>query len=207
MAIEPEFKKVLQQLPDKEKDKLILRFLRSNVKLADKLRFELLDEKSVEEKREELKDRVIKEINSATDRFYSPGYFLIALRYISGDITNHVYVTKDKFGEISLNIFMLRYALELNNDEISKASGQKAYTLSKYIVARVFKILILIQKQHEDLRMEFREDIESLGFFMGKNPHVMNMAIKNMLDVNWLLQFKIPEDIENIYKAAKENNY
>ena len=38
-----EFKKALQELPEKEKDKLILRLLRRDMDLAGKLFFELVD--------------------------------------------------------------------------------------------------------------------------------------------------------------------
>jgi hypothetical protein len=38
-----DFKKALQELPEKEKDKLILRLLRRDLDLAEKLYFELVD--------------------------------------------------------------------------------------------------------------------------------------------------------------------
>lgn len=54
---------------------------------------------------------------------------------------------------------------------------------------------MLIQKQHEDLHLEFKEDMEAIGEYMGKNPNLMKAAIYNGLDVNWLIQYEIPENI------------
>ena len=205
MAFDPEFKKALQLLPDSEKDKLILRLLKRDLNLANKLRFELVDTESVQDKREQLKNRIIRRIQLATDRYYSVGYLLMDIRDISGEINQHVPITKDKFGEISLNCLMLKQMLELNNERIGTEKYGKAYTLCIYIIARIFKILMLIQKQHEDLHLEFNDDLATLGKLIGNNHHLMKTAILNGLDVNWLIEFNIPNNIADIYKTLREN--
>ena len=205
MAFDPEFKKALQLLPDSEKDKLILRLLKRDLNLANKLRFELVDTESVQDKREQLKNNIIRRIQLATDRYYSVGYLLMDIRDISGEINQHVAITKDKIGEISLNCLMLQQMLELNNERIGAEKYGKAYTLCIYIIARIFKILMLIQKQHEDLHLEFNEDIATLGKLIGNNHHLMKTAILNGLDVNWLIEFNIPNNIADIYKTLREN--
>lgn len=205
MAFDPEFKKALQLLPDSEKDKLILRLLKRDLNLANKLRFELVDTESVQDKREQLKNRIIRRIQLATDRYYSVGYLLMDIRDISGEINQHVAITKDKIGELSLNCLMLQQMLELNNERIGAEKYGKAYTLCIYIIARIFKILMLIQKQHEDLHLEFNEDIATLGKLIGNNHHLMKTAILNGLDVNWLIEFNIPNNIADIYKTLREN--
>jgi len=205
MTFDPEFKKALQLLSGSEKDKLILRLLKHDLQLANKLRFELVDTDSVQDKREQLQNRIIKRIQWATERYYSPGILLMDVREISGEINEHVSITKDKFGEISLNCIMLRRLLELNNERIGAETYNKAYTLCIYIVARIFKILILIQKQHEDLHLEFREDIETIGKFLGNNHLLMKTAITNGIDINWLIQYEIPKNIADIYKKLRES--
>ena len=109
------------------------------------------------------------------------------VREISGEINEHVSITKDKLGEISLNCLMLSLLLELNNERIEAETYGKAYTLCIYIVARMYKILMLIQKQHEDLHIEFKEEIKTIGKLIGKNHLLMKTAIQNGLDVNWLI--------------------
>jgi hypothetical protein len=207
MTFDAEFKKALQLLSDKEKDKLILRLLKHDLNLANKLRFELVDTDSVQDKREQVRNRIVKRIQLATENYYSPGFLLMDVREISGEINEHVSIASDKFGEISLNCLMLRYLLELNNQRIEAEKIGKAHTLCIYIVARVFKILMLIQKQHEDLNLEFSEDIEAIGKLIGQNHNLMKTAINNGLDVNWLIQFAIPKDIVGIYKNLRENGF
>lgn len=205
MTFEPEFVEALRLLPEKEKDKLILRLLKHDLQLANRLLFELVSTDSVEDRRAKVSDQVIKKVRLATERYYSMGYLLMEMREISGEINQHISITKDKFGEISLNCLMIRQLLKLNNQRIASENYGKAYTLCVYIVARLFKLLMLIQKQHEDLHMEFREDIEAIGNLVGKNPNIMKVAIYNGLDVNWLIQFEIPENIVDIHKELRSN--
>lgn len=207
MDFDSEFKRALQLLPVKEKDKLILRLLKKDMKLAERLHFELVDADSVQDKREQVKSRIIKSIERASERYYSAGDMLMNVRDISGSINEHVYTTKDKVGEISLNCIMLRLLLERNNKRIAAERYGKVYTLCIYIIARIFKILMLIQKQHEDLHLEFRDDIEAIGELVSSNDSLMKMAIHNGLDVNWLLRFDIPANIADIQKDLRERGF
>ncbi len=207
MTIDPEFKKALQNLPVAEKDKLILRLLKHNLNLANRLRFELVDTETMEEKRESLQNELAKSTRIATEHYYSPGYLLMDLRGMSGMINEHVAITKDKYGEISLTCFMLKNILQLNNDRIAAENFGKAYTFCIYIIAKMFKMLLLIQKQHEDLHFEYREDIEAIGHLFGNNHHLMKVAINNGLDVNWLVRFEIPYNIAAIHKDLRSRGF
>lgn len=204
MQFDPTFKKALQQLSNAEKDKLILRMLRQNLDLANKLYFELVDTESVEEKRKQLEKKIVERIKIASINYYSAGYLLMDMRWISGEITEHVSITKDKQGEISLNCQMLQQLLLLNNDRIAAETFGNAYTLCIYIVNRIFKIFILLQKLHEDLHLDFKKDIQHIGRLAGNNKHIMKVAIMNGLDVNWLIQFEIPDNVAGIYKNLRE---
>lgn len=204
MTFDPQFKKALQMLPDAEKDKLILRLLRLNVKLANKLRFELVDTDTVEDKREQMQEKITKSMHNISPSYHSAGLLLMEVRSISGEITEHVNITKDKFGEISLNCLMLRLLLKLYNEHIAAETYSKAYTLCIYVVARIFKILMLIQKQHEDLHMEFRDDIVNIGRYVAHTNNLKRIAASNGLEVNWLIQFDIPEDISEIHKNLRQ---
>jgi len=102
-----ELKKAIQELPSTEKDKLIFRLLRRDLDLANRLHFELVDTETVEDKRAAFEVSMLKKITNYSNRFYSVGYLLQDTRLTSGDINEHVKITKDKFGEISLNIKML----------------------------------------------------------------------------------------------------
>jgi hypothetical protein len=207
MTFEPEFKDALQALPDKEKDKLILRLLKKDIKLAKRLHFELVENASIEVKREQFRQEMFKRIELATKSFYSFGDLLLELRSISGEITEYLFITKDKYGEALLNTLMLRYFLEITTKRIASGSTNKSYKLCIYCIARVFKVLLLIQKQHEDLHLNFRNDIQEIGQLIGNNPVLMQLAIYNRLDVNWLNDINIPENLDEIQKELRQNGF
>ena len=202
-----EFKQAIQELPSTEKDKLIFRLLKRDLDLANRLHFELVDVETVEEKRTAFEKSMLKKITQYSERFYSVGYLLQDTRFLSGEISEHVKVTKDKFGEISLNMKMLIHLLTINNDRIQSQTYSKAYTLCIYVVARAFKILLLIKAIDEDYFLDFKEDLALLGELIGQNPMLMRTAINNGLDVNWLLSSEIPSNIVAIHKDIRANGF
>ena len=202
-----EFKQAIQELPSTEKDKLIFRLLKKDLDLVNRLHFELVDVQTVEDKRASFEINMLKKINYFSERFYSVGYLLQDTRFLSGEITNHVKITKDKFGEISLNIKMLIHLLTINNDRIQSQTYSKAYTLCIYVIARAFKILLLIKAIDEDYFIDFKENLKSLGLLIGDNPMLMRTAINNGLDINWLLSGEIPSDIIAMHKEIRANGF
>lgn len=202
-----EFKKAIQELPNSEKDKLIFRLLKRDLDLANRLYFELVDVETVEDKRTAFEIEMIKKINYFSDRYYSVGYLLQDTRFLSGDINNHVKITKDKFGEISLNLKMLNHLLTINNKRIETVTYSKAYTLCIYVIARAFKILLLIKAMDEDYFLDFKENLSTLGKLIYDNPFLMHTAIDNDLDVNWLILGEIPENIVAIHKEIRANGF
>lgn len=207
MAFLPELKKAIQLLTEAEKDKLIFRLLRSNPKIERELYFELVDTDSVEQKREKIHSHVISEVKRMSERFKSAGQLMMELRYLSGTINEHVTITKDKIGEIELNSLMIREALNHNNLRLSEIKLNVMHKMGLYVIARAFKILLLVHKQHKDLHIEFRDDIEKIGHLIGENPNLMRIAIHNGFDVNWLIRFEWPDNLPEIYKDIRAKGY
>ena len=207
MTFPKEFKDAIQNLPSAEKDKLIFRLLKHDLNLANRLLFELVSTESVEDRRKKMQNEVTKEIKRTSDRFFTFGYILMDMRYLSGSITEHVRITKDKYGEICLNLQMLNEVLDLNKLNLLNSKPKDAYTFCIYIIARAFKIMILINALHEDYLMEFRNDLEKLGNHISETPLLMRTAINNGLEVNWLLQCEIPENILAIHKEIRANGF
>jgi hypothetical protein len=207
MTFDKDFKEAISHLPASEKDKLILRLLKKDLVLANRLYFELLDDRTVDDRRTEMGKRVRDRVSSATDSLWTTGYLKMDMRYLSGEITDHVRTTKDKYGEASLNLLMLNEVLRKNNHRILDAIPSKARKICIYIIARAFKILMIIQKLHEDHLMDFKDDLMLLGELMTQNDYLMKNAIQNGFDVNWLLQAKIPEDIAHIHKNLRANGF
>jgi hypothetical protein len=203
MFKDTDFKKALQELPDKEKDKLILRLLRRDMDLAEKLYFELVDTDSIEDKRRIMEITISKQIKRFSENFHSLDYIAVEMRSISGKISHHVKITKDKFGEISLNLQMLNEVIEQNTFSLTHSKPQKSAKFYNYVIVRTFKILLLIDVLHDDFLLEFKEDLNRLGENISKNKMLLKTAIYNSLDVNWILNAEIPENISQIHKEIK----
>jgi hypothetical protein len=207
MTFDQEFKTALKLLPDTEKDKLILRLLKHDVSLTNRLYFELVETETAEEKREQLKSKISKFIELWKGEHYATMHIYFDAKSISGMISEHLYTTKDKYGEISLSLHLILGIMEGNNYKIGGLIHGYNYKLYIYVYAKLFKILMLIQKQHIDLHIEFKQDIESIGEYIGNNPHLMKLAINNGLDVNWLTLFSIPTNLNDIYKDIRDSGF
>ncbi len=202
-----EFKEAIKNLASSEKDKLIFRLLKRDLDLANRLYFELIDTETVDDKRAKMVLHIAKRTKQISERFYSVGDLLMDVRYISGDINEHVRITKDKFGEIALNLQMLIATLTLNKSKISKSGFSKNYTFYIYTIARTFKILLLIKALHEDYLLDFKDDLEKLGALILVNTDLMQLAIKNGLDINWLINAEIPENIVVLHKQLRADGF
>ncbi|WP_396199118.1 hypothetical protein [Flavobacterium sp.] len=198
-----DFKRALQELSEKEKDKLILRLLRRDMDLAEKLYFELVDTDSIEDKRKIMEINISKQIQRFSENFHSLDYIAIEMRNISGKISHHVKITKDKFGEISLNLQMLNEVIEQNAFSLTHSKPQKSTKFYNYVIVRTFKILLLIQALHEDFLLDFKEDLNRLGVNISREKMLLKTANYNSLDINWILEAEIPENILQIHKEIK----
>lgn len=207
MKFEQEFKDALSDLTDKEKDKLILRLLRRDTILAKRLQFELLGHDSVEDRRGEMERTIVDRVQQLSGGRFNIAQLALEMRSLSGSITEHVKVTKDKVGEVSLNLLMLNEVLRRNIRNIEAARRSKSDTVVRYTVARAFKLLVLIRALHEDYLSDFKEDLHTLGELFGQSDLFMHTAIYHGLDVNWLLRGEIPEDVKERQAARRKMGF
>jgi hypothetical protein len=198
-----EFKKALQELPEKEKDKIIFRLLRRDMDLAEKLHFELVDTDSIEDKRRNMDTIISNDIKRFSENYHSLDYIALEMRRISGKISHHVKITRDKFGEISLNLQMLNQVIEQNAFSLTHSKPQKSAKFYNYTIVRAFKILLLINLLHEDLLLDFKDDLKKLGANISSNKMLLKTANFNSLEINWLIEAEIPENISQIHKEIK----
>lgn len=181
-------------MPDGDKNKLLFRLLAKEPALVEKLAFELLEGgETTEERRADLERETEQHLINYQNYFYTPGYLQMELRSISGEITRHVKTTKDKYGEVYLNLFMLNKCMELYNQKVIPFNPINSRTFNEYVVKRTLKIYDLLGKLHEDYLADFKPDLQKLGKEIGKNHNMMKVAIYNMLDVNWLLKGILPD--------------
>lgn len=206
MTFPKELKEAISNLPSSEKDKLILRLLKKDRLLTERLLFELVSEQTADQRRDAVKQRLDSEIKRATQNFRSADYLNVEIRSMSGIISEHVFITKDKFGEAWLNLWMLNQVLKLNKENLSVRS-RRDEKFNIAVIARVFKVMLIINKLHEDYFTEFSDELKELGTQIGSNHNLMMTAKHHGLDVNWLTLGNVPENIAEIYREIRKNGF
>ena len=73
MTFDKAFKEAISHLPDKEKDKLLLRLLKKDTNLAKQLEFQLVNSLSIEEQRAKVKSEVLEDVKQMSSSSFSPG--------------------------------------------------------------------------------------------------------------------------------------
>ncbi len=207
MKITDDFKHALLALPEKEKDKLLIRLIKKDLLLANQLIFQLISTESVEELRDKLEKKIKTILEHRSNEHFRAMDLLYEIKYLSGEINEHVAICKDKYGEPYLNLVMLTNLLKYNKLKLLNTHYSEGYKLNIYIVARIFKILGQINALHEDLHIEFRELMEEFGELFSQIPNLMKTAIYNQFDVNWLISGEIPNNIIAIQKELRANGF
>lgn len=159
MALPGPLKKAILQMPDHEKDKLLLRLITKDAVLVDRLHFELIeDAATLPERREAIRERIVK---VAQMNQYSPGWIMMDMRSLSGDITHHVKITKDRYGEIDLNVFMLN-AFLANHAEQLRTYSSRSDKCALYVAKKTQTVLRLLGKLDEDYYVDFVQEVNTL---------------------------------------------
>ncbi|KFF75942.1 deoxyuridine 5'-triphosphate nucleotidohydrolase [Chryseobacterium sp. P1-3] len=206
MEYSKEFKAALSAFSDAEKDKLIFRLLKKDKLLSKKLYFELIDPETTDDKRNTMEENVEEKVHLASKYIGNAKYFLSVIRKISAEITEHIKITTDKFGEVSLNLLLISKILEYNAD-LSRQRFDNVYKLYIYIINKVFRSLILIKKLDEDYWMEFDEYLKDIREKILQNHYMQKLCINNGLDFNWLESERIPDNIDVIMKEIKSQGF
>lgn len=159
MALSAALKKAITQMPENEKDKLLIRLVNKDKILVDRLHFELIEDGStLPERRETIRTRIAKVAQMAQ---HSPGWIMMDMRYLSGDISHHVKITKDKYGEIELTIAVLNDFFDNHPKQLSSYTS-RSDKCALYIAKKTETILKLLAKLDEDYYVDFRDDMEKL---------------------------------------------
>ncbi len=187
--ISPELKTAVLQLPEKEKDKILLRLIRKDRTLIQQLHFQLLEDQiDLEERR----DRTLKLVNLEIDRikkqleahkYYNPRDLLLDLRGMSGIVNQHFLITKDKTGEIDLRLHILSQTFQYAGKffEYANHANEKLLT---YIIGRIKNVFNTYDKLHEDIQYDYSETLNE----------VLAFAYSSVLK-NYLLELAIPQEV------------
>lgn len=189
IKISKEFKEAIIDMPQNDKDKLLIRLISKHTDIANQLYFQLMKgENSIEDEKQEVLDFLIRRGKSYPKYFYSPGYLLLEMRECSGKINHYKKITKDKVGEILLQLTMLQCLLTPNMDLILSTTPQKRLTLTTYVIKRLSKISKLMEHIHEDYYIEFKPimlEVGQLALLLDPNRKLID---ENNVDMeNYLL--------------------
>ncbi len=203
MKIENDFKKALAALPEREKDKLIVRLLKKDMKLLHRLHFELIDTRSVEERRAELSEKIKEAFKSFKKFRFDAKDYMHVLRGMSGLIAEHVFITKDKFGEPLLTLELLIAALEYLNEKAPSTRYYDDFKIYYYILDKVFNSMKWINKLDPDYLFDFKSLFLRLEELISKNHNLFDRFITHGVDINWFSGPHIPENVEEMHKASR----
>lgn len=201
MEYSKEFKEAISNFTSQEKDKLIIRLLKKDRILSHRLYFELIDEETADEKRNHLEKMIKTEVSATAKKYGRTKYFLPNIRKISAKITEHVKITSDKFGEISLNLLLTSEVFK-NLPKFGDHHKTHIYLLNK-----IFRTFVLTKKLDEDYFLELKENYNEVLKSITDSEYLTKLCINNGLDFNWFDPEKIPDHIDLIVKEIKNQGF
>ena len=158
-VINPDLKRAITQLSENEKDKLLLKLVAKDDLLIERLEFELIEQgQTVEERRLVIREFIDRTVRLKQD---TAGWVMMDMRVISGYITRHLKVTKDKYGEVELGLYMLNRFFEERPDQL-RAYNTRTDKCALYIAKRTEQVLKKILKMNPDYHIEFMDDMNTL---------------------------------------------
>lgn len=182
MPMQDQLKKAIIAMPSKDKDKLLLRLIAKDSTLSDKLHFELIeDSATAPERRDEISVNIL---HSATMNIDTPGWIMMEMKSLSGEISYHVKITKDKLGGIELNLLLLNTFLDRFSDKLLKHTS-RSDKCALYIAKKALTVVNGLQKLDDDYRFDFRKDANN-----------MLSLVHNLCSKMYARQLNIPEELE-----------
>lgn len=154
-----ELKIEILALPQKDKDKLLLRLVAKDKVLTEHLHFLLLEDE------EQLRERVMaikEEIVTTTKNLATAKDVLVNLRKLMKLINHFFKVTKANFEEVELRIFLLNYTPTEFKSRIYSSSKNYEQLFAVFYIKSALATLKKFEKLHEDLQFDLREDLNKL---------------------------------------------
>lgn len=197
MEFSKEFKEAISNFTSQEKDKLIIRLLKKDRILSHRLYFELIDPETADDKRDQMEVLIKEEVSSVEKKFGRTKYFLPNIRKISAKITEHVKITTDKFGEVSLTLLLISETLK----NLPKTGDH--YKLIIYLLNKIYRSMILTKKLDPDYYLDLGENFEEVRNQIKLNKRLDELALHNGLFLQWFEPENIPDQIDLILKGIK----
>lgn len=168
---DPDLKNAILDLPQREKDKLLVRLVGKDPLLMEQLHFQLLEdewdlEKRVEALETQLNRLFDTDLSSRKLSVKHASYLLMqTLKYGSGLVNHHFSVTKDKMGDVKLRSILLRKSFTHFPHLFQYQDFRQNEKLLAYQTGRIKYVIGKYDKLHEDLQFEFRDELNEILSF------------------------------------------
>ncbi|SDK82155.1 hypothetical protein SAMN05421823_103643 [Catalinimonas alkaloidigena] len=150
-----DFRQAIRALPDREKEKLLLRIVRRDADLYAQLAFEL-DLSSREEVYDETA-AAITEIMEVEPARRPSRALTRAIRKAREAIARYKYITNDLKGEVDLTLHMLRFCYDRHHRHFDDRYAS-FYKTTARLTVRVAQLIC--RKLHEDYYIEYEPDLD-----------------------------------------------
>ena len=185
--IPDELKKAIRTMPEPEKDKLLLRLVAKDSMLVRQLQHRLLeDEVDMETQR----DALVKQVQDhfTSDSFaqwsYTPGLVMMELRNLSGAITRHVKVTKDKYGEVQLLLLLVNLPFR-HQRQILEKRIRRSEKFAVYVCKKAQIALKKLNSLNRDYYIEFEKDANEMLHHLGEYAPTAQLMNEYGLPKKW----------------------
>ena len=152
-----ELKIEILALPQKEKDKLLLRLVAKDKVLTEHLHFLLLEDETNLSERVAILKQEITSANLTTAK-----EVLVNLRKHIKLINHFFKVTKANFEEVELRIFLLNYTTTEFKSKIFSSFKNYEQLFAVFFVKSVLATVKKFEKLHDDLQFDLKEDLNKL---------------------------------------------
>lgn len=164
LAEHKDLKLEIKSLPEKEKDRLLLRLIAKDKVLTEHLHFMLLEnEDDLVLRYQNLLQTIddgLKELNEIKKA--SSKDTLVKVRKLSVMISHHQKVTKDTMTDIELRIHLLKNVPVDFKDGMMSPMYKFNERLFIYYVKAVISLLTKFKKLHEDIQFDLKEHINTI---------------------------------------------
>ncbi|MCC2548627.1 hypothetical protein LJY25_19420 [Hymenobacter sp. BT175] len=158
-ALSPDLRKALLQLPQKEKDQLLVRLVAQDAVLVEQLSYRLLEgDQALEARRELLRTQIDDPVRGYHQ---TPNDLLVIVRQLQARIGYHAKITEDAFGEVELTLRLLNRVFEHQPEVVSKLHGP-TQPLLQHLAKRTHDALRQTEKLHSDYHLELSTAIQEL---------------------------------------------